>query len=99
MQNDNLPEGGDDGFEEVDTAEDFEYKPSGNEWGRGHYISDNEDKNIKRSERIAMRVFIVLWVALTAVLLLLGVLVEGFPLLPGYIRCSAAQCFLLCLSL
>ena len=79
MENDNLPEGGDDGFEEVDTAEDFEYKPGGNEWGRGHYISDNEDKNIKKSERIAMRVFIVLWAALTAVLFLLGVLVEGFP--------------------
>lgn len=90
MQNDNLPDGGDDfedfgdyedaeEFEDTEPAEDLEYKPSGNEWGRGHYISDNERKNVKKSELTLMRVFVVLWAAVTVVLLLLGIFVKDFP--------------------
>ncbi|MDE6356446.1 MAG: hypothetical protein K2L67_04295 [Clostridia bacterium] len=69
----------DEDFEKEPPREQESYEPDGNAWGRGHYISDNENKNITKPERIAMCVFIVAWIALTAVLFLLGVLVEGFP--------------------
>ncbi len=41
MQNDNLPEGGGKDFEPVASAGGDKHMPGGNEWGHGHYISDN----------------------------------------------------------